>query len=162
MKCAVIIVYDGDIPSLQAQKAAATALAEYGCIHNLDNLKVYTLDESGIVSALMRQTIPEQKFEEDTFDEEKSMAVVFGIGKDGLVNKNIIEFQTVLTNALINAVRTNTNPEIVKAVEILSATGAEGRIPAKLRKQYYMDSRVFEAIKFVHNIVCPEHHIIFR
>ena len=161
MNCAVIIVYDGGMPSLQAQKAAATALAEYGCIHNLDNLKVYTLDESGIVSALMRQTIPEQKSEEDPFDEEKSMAVVFGIGKDSLVKQSIVSFQQKLYDALYNAIQTNTNPEIIRAVEILSSDGAEGRIPAKIRKQYYMDSRVFEAIKFVHSL-CRGHRIIFR
>lgn len=162
MRCAVIIVYDGNIPPVQAQKAAATALAEYGCIHDLDDLKVYTLDEAGIVSALIHQVMPVQKVKESTFDEEKSVEVVFEIGKNGLVNKNVVEFQVALVNALNNAIQTNTNPEIVRAVEILSAAGAEGRIPAKIRKQYYMDSRVFEAIKFVHSLLCQKHRILFQ
>lgn len=161
MRCAIIIVYDGNVPPVQAQKAAAAALAEYGCIHDLDHLKSYTLDEAGIVAALTHQAIPEQKFNEELFDEEKSMAVVFGIGKDSLVKQSIVSFQQKLYDALYNAIQTNTNPEIIRAVEILSSDGAEGRIPAKVRKQYYMDSRVFEAIKFVYGL-CRGHHIIFR
>ena len=161
MKCAVIIVYDGMLPPTQAQKASATALAEYGCIHDLDHLKVYTLDEAAIVAALMHQTMPEQKFKEEPFDELKSVEVVFEIGKDSLAKQSIVSFQQKLYDALYNAIQTNTNPEIIRAVEILSSDGAEGRIPAKVRKQYYMDSRVFEAIKFVHSL-CRGRHIVFR
>jgi hypothetical protein len=156
-------MFDGKVPSLPAIKTAAHTIAEYGFISNLDTLNAYALDEEAILQAITAKVLqPEQQIKEPQFDEEKSIEIVFEIGKDGLVNKNVVEFQIALTNALKNAMRTNTNQELIKAVEILSAAGAEGRIPAKVRKQYYMDSRVFEAIKFVHSMVCPKHCIVFR
>ena len=45
MKQAVIIVYDGKNPPLQAQKDAAGMLAQYGLIDNLENVEVYVLNK---------------------------------------------------------------------------------------------------------------------
>ena len=156
MKCAVIIVYDGNIPSALAQKAAAAAIAEYGYMHDTEHVSVYTMDEASILAALINRTIPAQQ-PEQSLDEESSVEVIFEIAKDSLVNKNLSEFGTILLNALTE--KSNTN--IVNAVEILSKEGAESRVSAKVRRQYYMTPQVFETIKLIHNI-CQGRHIVFR
>ena len=156
MKCAVIIVYDGNIPSALAQKAAAAAIAEYGYMHDTERVSVYTMDEASILAALINRTIPAQQ-PEQSLDEESSVEVIFEIAKDSLVNKNLSEFGTILLNALTEKGNTN----VVNAVEILSKEGAESRISAKVRRQYYMTPQVFETIKLIHNI-CQGRHIVFR
>lgn len=156
MKCAVIVVYDGNIPSALAQKAAAAAIAEYGYIHDTESVSVYTMDEASILAALINRTIPAQQ-PEQSLDEESSVEVIFEIAKDSLVNKNLSEFGTILLNALTE--KSNTN--VINAVEILSKEGAENRVSAKVRRQYYMTPQVFETIKLIHNI-CQGRRIVFR
>lgn len=156
MKCAVIIVYDGNIPSALAQKAAAAAIAEYGYMHNTENVSVYTMDEPSILAALINRTIPTPQ-PEQPLDEESSVKVIFEIAKEYLAHQNLSELGTILLNALTEKGNTN----IVNAVEILSKEGAESRVSAKMRKQYYMTPQVFETIKLIHNI-CQGRRIVFQ
>lgn len=156
MKCAVIIVYDGNIPSALAQKAAATAIAEYGYIHNTENVLVYTMDEPSILAALINRTIPTPQPERQ-LDEESSVEIVFEVAKESLAKKNLSEFGTILLNALMD----KNNSALIDAVEILSKDGAENRVSTKTRRQYYMTSQVFETIKLIHNI-CQERRIVFQ
>lgn len=156
MKCAVIIVYDGNIPSPLAQKAAAAAIAEYGYMHNTENISVYTMDEASILAALLNRAIPTEQ-PEQSLDEESSVEVIFEIAKDSLAKKNLSEFGTILLNALTE----KSNTKVIEAVEILSKEGAENRVSTKIRRQCYMTPQVFETIKLIHNI-CQGRHIVFR
>lgn len=156
MKCAVIIVYDGNIPSALAQKAAAAAIAEYGYMHNTENVSVYTMDEPSILAALINRTIPTSQPEKQ-LDEESSVEIVFEVAKEPLAQKNLSEFGTILLNALMD----KNNPALIHAVEILSKDGAENRVSTKTRRQYYMTPQVFETIRLIHNI-CQGRRIIFQ
>ena len=164
MRCAIIIVYDGIMPSLQAQKAAAQCVADYGFIQNLDTVRTYALDESAIVSAIIRTANSESLEEKKDLplDEISAAELVFNIAKGCLRQKDISGFGTKLANALLDAMRNGNNPKLIEAVRILTEDGAENKIPAQVRNQLCMGSQAFNMIKLIYSMVCPEHHIVFQ
>lgn len=159
MKHAVIIVYDGEYPSIGAQQAAAAAIAQYGFIHDLEKVEMYVLDESAIVTAIAGAAIKAAAVQEET-NEEWAIRIVYTEFKDSLISADFEEFTTSLAVKL--AVELASNSDLVRAVRILAKEGAEQAISDEVKIKYGLTQRVFQSIRRTLNLVCQGRHIIFR
>ena len=159
MKHAVIIVYDGEYPSMGAQQASAAAIAQYGFIHDLEKVEMYVLDESAIVTAIAGAAIKAAAVQEET-NEEWAIRIVYAEFKDSLMAADFEEFTTSLAVKL--AMEMANDSDLVKAVRILTKEGAEQAISDEIKIKYGFTQRVFQSIRRTLNLVCQGRHLIFR
>ena len=163
MKKAVIIVYDGKVPPLQAQKDAANALAQYGIINKLENIEVYVLDEAEIAAALVGKALDSSKDDVIKFEkpEEWAANTVINAFKDALRSKEYDTFSVALSLRLSSEIYKGTpETDFVKAVRILTTEGAQNNLDDG--KRVYLDDRVFSILRRCFHLVCLGHHITFQ
>lgn len=162
MKKAVIIVYDGKVPPLQAQKDAANALAQYGIINKLENIEVYVLDEAEIAAAIVGKALSNDKENVIEFEKPEIWAANLIINgfKEALTSKDYDTFSVTLSIRLSSELPTVPNTDFIKAIHVLTNEGAENNLNDDQR--VLLDDRVFGIIRRSFYLVCQGRHIIFR
>ena len=162
MKKALIIVYDGKTPPVQAQKNAAEILAQYGLINSLEKIDIYTLDEADIVTAMVEKAMTGGKKEFVEFEkpEEWAAKIIIDMFKESLLDKAGDTFGIVLSLKLSSDVFGNTDSDFMKAMRILTQEHAEDNITDKQRK--YLDDKAFQVMRQVFYLVCQKQSIVFR
>lgn len=163
MKHAVIIVFDGVAPPLEAQKATASTLAEYGVIHDLENVEVYVLDETAIVSAIAAKAIVDAKEAENAVSElEKAIIVIYDEYKDYILSGDLDGFNTALSCKIALEIATNNNSEFIRAIRILSKDEIEKQVTKAMKVKYHLNQKIFATIRRVFYLVCQGRHIVFQ
>lgn len=161
MKHAVIIVYDGARPPLQAQKDAAAALAQYGIISDLDKINVYVLDEAAILQAITRKAIADTsepvKFEKP---EQWAAKLIVTDFNEALMSKDYDSFNAAISMRLSTELSRFPETDFVKAIKILSAENSESNIGDEFVN--ILDKRVFAIIRRSFYLVCQGRHIMFQ
>lgn len=161
MKHAVIIVYDGTRPPVQAQKDAAAALAQYGIISDLDRISVYVLDEAAILQAVAGKAISDTtetvKFEKP---EQWAAKLIVADFNEALVSKDYDSFNAAISMRLSTELSRFPETDFVKAIKILSSENSESNIGDEFVN--ILDNRVFAIIRRSFYLVCQGRHIIFR
>ena len=161
MKQAVIIVYDGKNPPLQAQKDAAGMLAQYGLIDNLENVEVYVLDEADMVAAIAAKAINNASnhivFEKP---EEWAAKMVINDFSEALSTKDYDAFNAALSVRLSSELMRGSETDFIRAIRILNKEHAENNITDAQRT--CLDDRVFQIMRRSFYLVCQGRHIVFR
>lgn len=169
MKKAVIIVYDGKNPPLQAQKDAAKKLAQYGLIDDLENIEVYVLDEAAIASpmemviAIAEKAIGNADHSNVVFEkpEEWAAKMVINDFSEALSTKDYDAFNAALSVRLSSELmRGFEKADFIRAIRILTKEHAENNITDAQR--VYLDDRVFQIMRRSFYLVCQGRHIVFR
>lgn len=161
MKRAVIIVYDGKNPPLQAQKDAAGMLAQYGLIDNLENVEVYVLNEAEIVAAIAGKALGDNHnnivFEKP---EEWAAKMVINDFSEALSTKDYDTFSVALSVRLSSELMRGSETDFIRAIRILNKEHAENNITDAQRA--CLDDRMFQIMRRSFYLVCQGRHIVFR
>ena len=162
MKQAVIIVYDGKNPPLQAQKDAAKMLAQYGLIDNLENVEVYVLDEAAIVAAIAGKAIGSADHSNVVFEKPEEWAAKIMINDflEAVTSKDYDTFSVALSIRLSSELIRRPETDFMKAVRILTKEHAENNISESQRN--YLDDRIFQIMRRSFYLVCQGRHIVFQ
>ena len=162
MKRAVIIVYDGKVPPIQAQKNTAEILAQYGLVDNLEKVEVYTLDEADIVTAMVEKAIrcDKKKCIEFEKPEEWAAEIIIDMFKESLLDKAGDTFGITLSLKFSSEAFGNSDTNFMRAMRILSQEHAEDNITDKQRQ--YLDNRAFQIMRQVFYLACQKQSIVFQ
>lgn len=166
MKRAVIIVYDGKNPPLQAQKDAAGMLAQYGLIDNLENVEVYVLDEAEMVAAIAGKALSDKGLVSNhnniVFEkpEEWAAKMVINDFSEALSTKDYDTFSVALSVRLSSELMRGSETDFIRAIRILNKEHAENNITDVQRA--CLDDRVFQIMRRSFYLVCQGRHIVFR
>lgn len=160
MKCAVLIVYDGTTPPLQAQRDAAQAIAQYGCIADLEKIDVYVLNQMEILSAILGKAIPVDKVQSFEKPEEWAAKIVMNDFEEALIAKDYDSFTAALSVRLSMELIRRPETNFIKAIRILTKEHAEENLEASKRE--ILDDRIFQIMRRSFYLVCQGRHIVFQ
>ena len=160
MKCAVLIVYDGTTPPLQAQRDAAQAIAQYGCIADLEKIDVYVLNQMEILSAILGKAIPVDKVQSFEKPEEWAAKIVINDFSEALSAKDYDTFSVALSVRLSSELMRGSETDFIRAIRILNKEHAENNITDAQRA--CLDDRMFQIMRRSFYLVCQGRHIVFR
>ena len=160
MKCAVIIVYEGTAPSVQAQRDAIQGIAQYGNISDLENIDVYTLNEAEILSAIVAKAVPVDDVQTFEKPEEWAAKIVINDFLEAVTSKDYDTFSVALSIRLSSELIRRPETDFMKAVRILTKEHAENNISESQRN--YLDDRMFQIMRRSFYLVCQGRHIVFQ
>lgn len=160
MKCAVIIVYEGSTPSLQAQKDAVQAIAQYGNISDIEKIDVYTLNEAEILSAIVGKAIPANDVQTFERPEEWAAKIIINDFLEAVSSKDYDTFGVALSIRLSSEFLRSPESDFIKAVRVLNKEHAERYITESQRN--YLDDRIFQILRRSFYMVCQGRHITFQ